>query len=199
MERNFLKKISYRLRIGIIGKKKIIEPIFLEGLRITAIESKISNENYDFLIIFKHIPIKIRVFIAENIENLIYNFDKIEKLDVLILPINLYETASLQTITKSLLEEFSETFSFQGLSILVGVDYENIFNMSPSNKLKISRYQLEKITKDLKLIYCIEIINNDNDINEIYHTIFKDFILRFQYSNPELFKHAKNYGKKLKN
>ena len=95
------------------------------------------------------------------------------------------------------MEEFCETYSFQGLSILVGVDIENIFDRSPSEKVKISRYQLEKITKDLKLIYCFEIINNDSDINEIYHTIFKDFLIRFQYSNPDLYKAARDYGKKL--
>ena len=197
MVKEFLKKISYSLRIGIIGKKKSIEAIFLEGLRITAIESNISDEVYEFLIVFKQIPIKIKVLIAEKFEDLIYNFEKIQKLDVLILPLNLYEAASLQTITKNLLEEFNETFSFQGLSILVGVDFENVFNRSSSKRLKISRYQLKKIAKDLKLVYCFEIVNNNSDVNEIYNTIFEDFIIRFQYSSPELFEAARDYGKKL--
>ena len=192
-----MKKISYSLRIGIVGKKKIIETIFFEGLRITAIESNISDEYYEFLIVYKQIPIKIRVFVAEKIEDLIYNFEKIQNLDIIILPLNLYEPASLQTITKSLLQEFNETFAFQGLSFLVGVDFENIFNRSSSKRFKVSRYQLEKVTKDLNLIYCFEIINNNSDINEIYNTIFEDFVIRFQYSNPELFEAAKNYGKKL--
>ncbi|MFW9902149.1 MAG: hypothetical protein ACFFDY_12865 [Candidatus Thorarchaeota archaeon] len=192
-----MKKISYTLRIGIIGKKKTIEPVFFERLKITAIKSKISDEDYEFLVVFKQIPIKIKIFIAEKIEELIFNFNKIKKLDVIILPINLNEPASLQTITKQLVDEFNELFSFQGLSILVGVDFENIFNRSTSAKFRISRYQLEKITKDLNLIYCFEIINNNSDINEIYNTIFTEFMIRFQYSNPELFDVAKDYGKKL--
>jgi len=195
--KNFLKKISYSLRIGIIGKKKSIETVFFEGLKITAIKSKTSDEDYEFLVVFKQIPIKIKIFIAEKMEELISNFNKIKKLDVIILPINLNEPASLQTITKQLIDEFNELFSFQGLSILVGVDFENIFNRSSYKKFRISRYQLEKITKDLNLIYCFEIINNDSDINEIYNTIFTEFMIRFQYSNPELFDVAKDYGKKL--
>ena len=197
MVKNFLKKISYSLRIGIIGKKKSIETVFFEGLKITAIKSKTSDEDYEFLVVFKQIPIKIKIFIAEKMEELISNFNKIKKLDVIILPINLNEPASLQTITKQLIDEFNELFSFQGLSILVGVDFENIFNRSSYKKFRISRYQLEKITKDLNLIYCFEIINNDSDINEIYNTIFTEFMIRFQYSNPELFDVAKDYGKKL--
>ncbi len=197
MVKEFLKKISYSLRIGIVGKKQSIETIFFEGLRITAIESKISDEDYEFFIVYKQIPIKIKIFIAKKIEDLIYNFEKIQNLDVIILPLNLYEPASLQTITKSILQEFNETFAFQGLSILVGVDFENIFNRSSSKRHKVSRYQLEKVTKDLNLIYCYEIINNNSDINEIYNTIFEDFMIRFQYSNPQLFETAKDYGKKL--
>lgn len=197
MERDFLKKISYSLRIGIIGKKESIKDIFFESLKISAIESNIYDDKYEFFIVFKQIPIKIKIFIADTLEDLIYNFEKVQKLDTIIITLNLYEPASLNTLTKGLLGEFNETFSFQGISILVGMDIENIFNGSPSKNFKISRYQLERITRDLKLIYCFEIINNDSDIHEIYNTILDDFMIRFQYSSPELFETAKNYGKKL--
>jgi len=192
-----LKKISYSLRIGIIGKKESIKDIFFESLKISAIESNIYDDKYEFFIVFKQIPIKIKIFIADTLEDLIYNFEKVQKLDTIIITLNLYEPASLNTLTKGLLGEFNETFSFQGISILVGMDIENIFNGSPSKNFKISRYQLERITRDLKLIYCFEIINNDSDIHEIYNTILDDFMIRFQYSSPELFETAKNYGKKL--
>ncbi len=192
-----MKKISYSLRIGIIGKKESIKDIFFESLKISAIESNIYDDKYEFFIVFKQIPIKIKIFIADTLEDLIYNFEKVQKLDTIIITLNLYEPASLNTLTKGLLGEFNETFSFQGISILVGMDIENIFNGSPSKNFKISRYQLERITRDLKLIYCFEIINNDSDIHEIYNTILDDFMIRFQYSSPELFETAKNYGKKL--
>jgi len=197
LERDFLKKISYSLRMGIIGKKEFIEETFIESLKVFTIESNISVDKYELLIVFKEIPIKIRIYIAEKLENLIYNFEKIQKLDVILITLNLYEPASLKAITKGLLKEFNEIFSFQGLSILVGMDNETLFNRSRSKNFKISRYQLEKITKDLKLIYCFEIINKNSDVNEIYNTILDDFKIRFQYSSPELFEAARDYGKKL--
>ncbi len=197
MERKFLKKISYRLRIGIIGNKEQLKEIFLESLTNSAIKSSFSDDYYDFLIVFKQIPIKIKIFLFENLENLIFNFENIQKIDVIIFTLNLYEPDSLNFINKLLIEEFNETFSFLGLSILVGMNIEYIFRKTPSKKFKISRFQLEKATKDLNFIYCFEIFNNKKDVNEIYETILNDFLLRFQYSNPELFETTKEYGKRL--
>lgn len=192
-----LKKISYSLRIGIIGNRASIRKIFFESLSTSAIISELSDDNYEFLIVFKQIPIKIKIFFAENLDGLISNFEQIQKLDVLILTLNLYEPDSINSINKHLLEEFIETFSFQGISVLVGMDIVQILKSSPPKNFKMSRFQLEKTTKDLNLIYCFEIFNKNRDINEIYNTIFNDFILRFQFSSPELFETAKDYGKKL--
>ena len=197
MERRFLKKISYRLRIGIIGKKEPLTEIFLENLANSAIESDLSDELYEFLLVFKQIPIKIKIYLYDTVENLIYDFDNIQKLDIIILTLNLSEPDSLSSINKQLIEEFNEIFSFQGISVLVGMNFEHIFNRTSSKKFKISRFQLEKITKDLNLIYCFEIFNKNRDVNEIYNTLFNDFILRFQFSSPELFETAKEYGKRL--
>ncbi len=192
-----LKKISYSLRIGIIGNRASIRKIFFESLSTSAIISELSDDNYEFLIVFKQIPIKIKIFFAENLDGLISNFEQIQKLDVLILTLNLYDPDSINSINKHLLEEFIETFSFQGISVLVGMDIVQILKSSPHKNFKMSRFQLEKTTKDLNLIYCFEIFNKNRDINEIYNTIFNDFILRFQFSSPELFETAKDYGKKL--
>ncbi|MFX1502323.1 MAG: hypothetical protein ACFFDH_15290 [Promethearchaeota archaeon] len=194
-----MKKISYSLRIGIIGDKELIKEIFLESLSKSALESNLFDDNYEFLIVFKQIPIKIKIFFAESLENLIINFEKVQNLDVLFITLNLYNPISLDNIKKHILDEFNERFSFQGLSFLVGMDIQHIFNQSSTKNFKISRFQLEKKTKDLNLIYCFEIFNKNKDINEIYNTLLNDFILRFQYLNHELFETAKEYGKKLKN
>ena len=97
----------------------------------------------------------------------------------------------------NLIEEFNEALSFQGLSMLVGMNVDKINNTTPSSSLKISRFHLEKLTKDLNLIYCFEIYNNREDITEIFNKILDDFIFRFQYSSPDLFEKAKSYGKLL--
>jgi len=194
-----LKKISYSLRIGIVGSKELSKKIFLESLRTTAIDSDLSNNKLEFLIIHKNIPIKIKVFLAVRLEDLIYNFDRIEKLDVLILTLNLYEQDSINYYNKALVEEFSDVLSFQGLSVLVGMNIEQILNKPPSKSLKISRFHLEKLTRELDLIYCYEIYNNNKDVTDIYNQILNDFIFRFQYSSPDLFEKAKIYGKHLQN
>lgn len=197
MERKFLKKISYSLRIGIIGNREQLKEIFLESLTNSAIKSNLFDEYSEFLIVFKQIPVKIKIYLHENLENLIYDFENIQKLDVIILTLDLYKPDSLSIINKLLIEEFNEMFSFQGLSFLVGMNIEHIFSKTPSKKFKISRFQLEKKTKDLNFIYCFEIFNKIGDVNEIYNTILNDFIIRFQYSSPELFETAKEYGKRL--
>ncbi|MFX0141792.1 MAG: hypothetical protein ACFFDN_49600, partial [Candidatus Hodarchaeota archaeon] len=188
-----MKKISFSLRIGIIGNIEYVKEIFFENLSNLALESNLSEGNYEFLMVFKQIPIKIKMFLAENLENLINDFDNIQKLDIIILTLNLYEVDSQKTINKNLLKDFNEIYSFQGLSVLVGMDIEHIFKKAPPKSFKVSRFQLEKTTKDLDLIYCFEVINKNKDVSEIYYTLFNDFILRFQYSNPELFELAKDY------
>ncbi|MFX1469013.1 MAG: hypothetical protein ACFFB8_10140 [Promethearchaeota archaeon] len=192
-----MKKISYSLRIGIVGNVQTIKETFFESLSKSALRSNITERNYEFLIVFNQVPIKIRLYLKNDIKDLMYDYENIQNLDVLILTLNLYQPDSIDSINKQKLEELFEAFSFQGISMLVGMDIPQISNKPPPKKFKISRFQLEKTTKDLNLIYCFEILNNNKDIIEIYNTILNDFILRFQFSNPELFEQAKDYGKKL--
>ncbi len=183
--------------MGIVGNKEITKKIFLETLCNSSIDPSLSDDKLEFLIVFQQIPIRIKVFLAVRLEDLIYNFDKIEKLDLLMLTLNLYEPDSINYYNKALIQEFNDALSFQGLSVLVGMNIEQIFNKTPSKNLKISRFHMEKLTKDLNLIYCFEIYNNSKDITEIYDKILNDFVFRFQYSNPELLEKAKTYGKLL--
>jgi hypothetical protein len=193
-----LKKISYSLRIGIVGIKDYTPIIFLDKIKQFTI-NPISSEGYsDFQIVVEDIPIKIKVFFVENLEELINKFSEIEKLDVIILTVNLFEPKSIYQYHKDKLEEFNEIYYFQGISILVGVDLEQILNKKTSKNLRISRFNLEEISKYLNLIYCYEINNKDKDIITIYRKIFGDFIFRFRYSSPELFEQAKLYGKSLR-
>jgi hypothetical protein len=199
MEWSLLNEIRYGLRIGFIGEKGLIREIFLENLSKFSLEHDFSDENYKFEIIFKQIPIRIKVFIAETFENLLYKVNKIKKLDIIVITVNLHKIESINNLNKKLIEEFNSQFLFNGISVLVGMDLEQIFKRIPSEKYKISRYQLEKVAKDLKLIYCYEIFNKNKDIDEIFDKLLNDFIIRFQYSNRELFEKARNYGKKLIN
>jgi len=192
-----VKKISYSLRIGIVGNKDFNSAIFLDDIRQFAINITSSESYSDFLVVVEDIPIKTKVFLVQDLEELITNFSAIEKLDVIILTVNLFEPKSIYQYYKDILEEFNEIYYFQGVSILVGVDTEHIFKKQPSKNQRISRYSLEEITRYLNLIYCYEIYNKNEDIIEIYKKIFNDFIFRFRYSSPELVEQAQLYGKSL--
>ena len=192
-----MKKVSYNLRIGIVANKQYFEEVFLENLRDFAINSKISESPSEFLIIFKQIPIRLLIFSAENLEEIIYNSNKIEKLDVIILTVNLADKNSLNQYFKNIIEDFNEIYYFQGISILVGIDSAQIFKTNVPKGIRISRYSLKDMAKYLNLIYCYEIYNKKSDVIEIYKRIFNDFIFRFRYSNSELFEKARTYGNTL--
>jgi hypothetical protein len=192
-----LKKISYSLRIGIVGNKDYNSVIFLEDIKQFAIKTFSTDSYSEFLVVVEDIPIKIKAFLVEDLEELIYKYNEIEKLDVIILTVNLFDPKSIYQYIKDVFEDFNETYYFQGISILVGVDLEKIFKKKPSENLRISRYNLEEITKYLNLIYCYEIYNKDKDIIKIYKKILNDFIFRFRYSSPELFEQAQLYGNSL--
>jgi len=192
-----LKKISYSLRIGIVGNKDYTSVIFLDEIKQFAIINSSSETYSDFLVVVEDITIKIRVYFVQNLEELITDFNEIEKLDVIILTVNLFDPKSIYQYSKDIVEEFNEIYYFQGVSILVGLDTEHLFKKQASKNLRISRYHLEEITRYLNLIYCYEIYNKNEDIIEIYKKIFNDFIFRFRYSNPELFEQAQLYGKSL--
>lgn len=192
-----MKKISYSLRIGIVGNKEYNTRIFFDGLKEFTINSN-SNESYkDFLVVVNEIPIKTKVFLVENLEELLTKFNQIEKLDVLILTVNLFDPKTIYQYYKDIVGEFNEIYYFQGISILIGIDIEQIFNKKSLKNQRISRFNLEEITRYLNLTYCYEIHNKHKDILEIYRKIFNDFIFRYRYSSPELFEQAQVYGKLL--
>lgn len=188
-----MKKISYSLRIGIIGNRDSISEIFLEDVKSIAIESRFSEDFSELFIVYKQIPIKLKIFLAESLEKLIYRFDEIEKLDVVILTVNLLDKKSIYRYFKNIIEEFNETYYFQGVSILAGIDFDQVFK-KVSKKHKVSRYSLEDMARYLNLIYCYEIFNKKKDVIKIYKKICNDFLFRFSYSSPELFEQAKIYG-----
>jgi hypothetical protein len=192
-----MKKISYNLRIGIVGNKNYHEEVFLDNIKDFAIAFNISRPYSDFFLIYEKIPIKLKIFSTETLEEIINNFDEIEKLDVIIFTVNLADTNSMNQYYKNILEEFNETYYFQGISILVGIDTAQIFKEKASKNIRVSRYSLKDMASYLNLIYCYEIYNKKGDVIEIFKKIFNDFVFRFRYSSSELFEQAKNYGNSL--
>ena len=189
--------------MGLIGLKDSGKEIFLEFLKKKAIETEISNiqkeekDFFQYFIVFEQIPISIKVYLADTLKDIIYNHKKIKKLDVLILALNLYNLNSKNKYNSKEFEEFRESFTFKGPTMLIGFDTEQIFQGKPSKNFRISRFNLIQKAKELDLQYCFEIQNDNKDTNELFNKLINDFILIFNASSPGLLEKARIYGKKL--
>ena len=194
-----MKKISYTLNLGLVGSYKSGEDsgkgIFIDFLKDKAVEYNL-DDYHEFLIIFNQIPIRMKIFPVEDINELILNYDKIKKLDIIVLTLNMHEFNSINEYEKQSFEEFEKYYKFRGSSILVGIDVEKIYRSTSKNS-RISYFDLIKKAKELNILYCFEIQNKNRDLSELYNRVLDDFIFKFQFSSPELFNQAKSYGKEL--
>lgn len=158
---------------------------------------KEQNHFLQFILVYKDIPIKIKVFQANDLTTIIDNYKQIKNIDVLILALNLYHLNSKNEYCKDDLEKFIKTYAFKGVSGLIGFDMERILKGNISKNFRISRYNLIEKVKELDLMYCFEIKNEFKDMIELYQTLLNDYIFKLKISNPELIEKAKSYGKEL--
>jgi hypothetical protein len=178
-----LKKVSYSLRVGLIGRNNSGKEVLLNYLEDASIEKNSSNEKFEILLLYNEIPIKFKIFLAEDLKHTLQTENvKFGKLDAIILTVNLNDLNALQEFPKEIYEEFKQFFLFQGLSILVGIDVHKIATGNSSNQLRISRFNLIKKSKELNLLYCFEIHNKFRDIVDIYNKI-----LILNYLNKQKF------------
>ena len=200
-----MKKITFSLNFGLIGSNKYADDfgkkIVMESLKKITIKSKlpknseITKQGPELLIIFKEIPIRIRIFLAENFNDFIYNNQEIINFDVIILIFNIFDSNSINSLKKDSFEEFKDYFSFKnGITVLAGVNFEadNV-----DEKIRINSAQIIEKAKELDVIYGYEITADKEENFEFFSLILSDFIFKFQYSSPELFDLAKLYGEEL--
>ncbi len=193
-----LKRISYGLTIATIGLNSGREEL-LAYLKKNSLESKPFRPFttdivvQEFFLVYNTIPIKSKMYFSNTVETLVYNFDAIGKVDVLLLTIDITDQSSLNNYNLKALQEFSETYSFRGILILVGIKQNN------SLQTKINDIDLINKAKELNTLYCFKIENQKEDLKEFYEKILNDFIFKFEFSSPELFEKAKTYGLELLN
>ncbi len=191
-----MKKITYSLRIGIIGSLNSGKEIVFEYLKEQAIRfimpSKQENEEQflEYLLIHENVPIKVKTFSTKGIQQAIMNNDKIESLEILIFTLNMHDYNSLNLFNKEILNELYQYLDFQGISILVGIQKEF------SARFTIDDSTLINKAKELNMLYCYK-IQDKKDLVELFSNTLRDFIFKFQYSNPDLFGQAIAYGAEL--
>ena len=200
-----MKKITYTINFAFISSNtssnELEKEIFIEYLKKMAIENNVREKNninespLEFLIIFREIPIKIRLFLYKSFENIKFNNEKITNIDVIVFIFNILDFNSLQSFNLESFEEFKKNISFTSrISVLAGIDLEKN-NYAESDR--ISRNQMIEKSKELDVLYTYEIRKNEEDISQFFEKILDDFVLKFYYSSPELFDLAKLYGKEL--
>lgn len=193
-----MKKVTYSLHLGLIGSETSGKEIFIEFLKEKGYEYNDSSTNgfHEALLIFDQIPIKMKIFSMEDLDALVLNYEKIEKLDMIILAMSIYEIDSIKEINKELFENFEKDYSFQGSSVLAGIDVESVIS-SNSQNIRISQSDIINKAKELNILYTFEITNKSTDLSELFNKILDDFIYKIRIKTPELFDQARNYGKEL--
>ena len=194
-----MKKINYKLNLGVIGEGDKGKNMIVEFLSHLAISSSPSSINNEFQIIHQSIPLKVKVFQAEKVKDFVDLYNSIEYLDGIIQILDLHNLHSITQILKDNFLEFYNLYNFQGSKILAAVDMNLKNEKINEDRLRISRLSLVRKTQELNFIYCFEIANQQTDFAELFDKIFDDAILKFKLSNPELYEQAVNYGIVLSN
>lgn len=192
-----MKKINFKLHLGVIGEADKGKNMILEFLSHLAISPSSSPIN-EFQIIHQSTPLKVRVFEGKNIREFIDLYDNIGNLDAIIQILDLHEPDSITQILQDDYNDFQDLYDFQGSKILVAVDLDLIKNRIAEERLRISRLSLVRKTQEINFIYCFE-INQYTDFTELFEKLFNDSILKFKFSRPELYEQALNYGNMLIN
>ncbi|MHA1106623.1 MAG: hypothetical protein ACTSPN_13040 [Promethearchaeota archaeon] len=194
-----MKKINYKLHIGVIGERDKGKNMILEFLSHLALSYSSSSINSEFQIIHQSIPLKVKVFQGEKIKDFVELYNSIEYLDGIIQILDLHDPHSISQILQDNYIEFYNLYNFQGSKILAAVDMNLLNGKINEERLRISRLSLVRKTQELNFIYCFEISNQQSDFAELFDKIFDDAILKFKLSNPELYEQALNYGNVLSN
>ncbi|TXT61273.1 MAG: hypothetical protein BAJALOKI2v1_40065 [Promethearchaeota archaeon] len=191
-----MKNITVSLQIAIVStSKELFDPFlkYLENLSHKNTNHSAYHDKksyYEYFIIFENIPIKIKLHLAEDFNYLINNYEKTKNIDILIILTAEREDNKLK-LSRNHLNQINELFLSSPSFIQVYIEREK-----NSSDEMIEKQLIEK-AKNLGILYLFKIQPYQNEINEIFSNIFKDFILKFKFLSPELFEKAKACGIQL--
>lgn len=183
-----MKDIIFSINLGLIGSEYSRLEIFIDYLREIALKYNSVNLVYEFFLQYEGVPIKLRVAIGSEFEDLIHRSENFKHFDAIIIVVNLYDTDSISGYTIQNYSDFRNYFIFTGISVLVGIDTFLIFQKEPPNKKSITEFNLIQKTKELEFLYSFKVQDEKKDIPEIFDKVLNYINLKLKFINPELFK-----------
>ncbi|MHA1723508.1 MAG: hypothetical protein ACTSXH_01510 [Promethearchaeota archaeon] len=199
-----MKKITYGLKFGIIGKSNGPRAKFRNYLKSISFEAKeVSKDSWGvtekFFILYSSIPLSMTLHEESTIDSFLDTHANLITLDALLLFLSMDQKSNLHHFEPQLLKKLEVYYDFKGIDALIGMNIlpqdNNDAQIDPSKG--ILKEELVDKAKYLDVLYCFEIINEPEDFQEIMDKILRFFLLKFKISSPEIYKQAKNYGLSL--
>lgn len=187
-----MKDIIFSINLGLIGSEYSRLEIFIDHLKEIALNYTSDNLVYEFFLQYIGIPIKIRIAIGREFDDLVQRSDSFKHFDAIIIVVNLYNGNSISNYTIQSYSDFRNYYIFNGISVLVGVDTFLIFQKEPPNKKDITEFNLIQKTKELEFLYCFKVQDEKKDIPELFDNLLNYINQKLKFLNPELFKRAKS-------
>jgi hypothetical protein len=187
-----LKDIKFSINLGLIGAEDSRLDLFIEYLKEKSSKFISVNMVYKFTLRFEGVPMKLRVGIANNFEELIHRNDDFKHFDAIIIAANIYNENSIANFTLQNYDEFRNFFIFNGITALVGIDPFLAFNNDPPFEKKVTEFTLIQKTKELGFLYCFKIQDINKDMSEIFNKVLNYINLKLEFLNPELFKQIRS-------
>jgi len=186
-----LKDIHFSLNLGLIGTDDSRIDIILDYLKekTKLIGSKDSISEFQF--IYENVPLKMNIFQFNHFKDLTNNIKHIKKLDAIIVVVNLYNDQAISKLNLNDYKEFCESFMFNEIAALVGIDPYLVEKKTPPASRNINEFVLIQKTKELKFHYCFKIQNSEKDIADVFNKILNYVNLKLEFINPEMFERAK--------
>ena len=189
-----MKDIVFSINLGLIGTEDSRLEIFTDYLKELAINYKSENLVYEFFLKFENIPIKLRIAIADNFDDLIHRNKQFSHFDAILVAVNLYNINSISNYNLMDYVYFKNYYIFNGFSALVGVDTFLIQEKKVPNKKDITEFNLIQKTQELEFLYCFKIQDRKRDLTDLFNKMLSYINLKLKFLNPDLFNRVKSSG-----
>lgn len=182
------------MNIGVVGSRNSGKETLGEMLRSSALEYKKEEKFQEFRLLYENIIFKLRLFFSSSFEVLEQSLSGRQRLDGLIVMTNIYDRSFLESSLREKIENLKSLIEFDNYKVLVAIEEQF------AERFKIRDKELIQKAKDLDFIYYFKLNapTKKKDVMEIFHKILSDFLLKFKYSNPEMYELAIKFGMSLK-